>query len=106
MIIESHDDLTRAVQEVMERAPDPRLREIMVSLVEHLHGFIRDVGLTEAEFREACALIAELGPVRAAYQRLDDREVARLLQRGALAARTQAEQYQVQVREAVGLGAV
>ncbi len=59
-------------------------------------------------FKEAVAeaLIAELGPVRSAYQRLDDREVARLLQRGALDARTQAEKYQVEVRDAVGLGAV
>jgi catechol 1,2-dioxygenase len=37
------------------------LREIMLSLVKHLHGFVRDVRLTEAEFREACAMIAELG---------------------------------------------
>ena len=59
-------------------------------------------------FKEAVAeaLIAELGPIRSAYQRLDDREVARLLQRGALDARTQAEKYQVEVRNAVGLGAV
>jgi catechol 1,2-dioxygenase len=33
----------------------------MVSLVGHLHGFVRDVRLTEAEFREACAMLAELG---------------------------------------------
>jgi catechol 1,2-dioxygenase len=45
----------------MERTSDPRLREIMVSLVKHLHGFIRDVHLTEAEFREAAAIVAELG---------------------------------------------
>jgi tryptophanyl-tRNA synthetase len=59
-------------------------------------------------FKEAVAeaLIGELGPVRTAYQKLDDREVARLLQRGALDARTQAERYQSQVREAVGLGAL
>jgi catechol 1,2-dioxygenase len=37
------------------------LREIMVSLVKHLHGFVRDVRLTEAEFREAAAILAELG---------------------------------------------
>jgi tryptophanyl-tRNA synthetase len=59
-------------------------------------------------FKEAVAeaLNAELGPIRSAYERLDDREVARLLQRGALDARTQAEKYQVEVRNAVGLGAV
>jgi catechol 1,2-dioxygenase len=32
-----------------------------VSLVKHLHGFIRDIRLTEAEFRDACAILIELG---------------------------------------------
>src|SRR6202140_5969811 len=45
----------------MERTSDPRLREIMLSLVKHLHGFVRDVRLTEAEFREATAILSELG---------------------------------------------
>jgi catechol 1,2-dioxygenase len=33
----------------------------MLSLVKHLHGFVRDVRLTEAEFREAAAIVAALG---------------------------------------------
>src|SRR5271169_3525915 len=45
----------------MEQPPNPRLREIMVSLVKHLHRFIRDVRLTEAELREAAAILGELG---------------------------------------------
>ena len=45
----------------MEQTPDPRLREIMVSLVGHLHAFVRDVRLTEAEFRDAAAIINEMG---------------------------------------------
>ena len=53
--------MTAAVLEVMQRTSDPRLREIMVSLVEHLHGFIRDVGLTEEEFRAATELLNEIG---------------------------------------------
>jgi catechol 1,2-dioxygenase len=61
MIIERQQDVTVAATAVMERTSDPRLREIMVSLVKHLHGFIRDVRLTEAEFREAAAVVAELG---------------------------------------------
>jgi len=61
MIIERQQDVTVAAERVMERTSDPRLREIMVSLVKHLHGFIRDVRLTEAEFREAAAVIGELG---------------------------------------------
>ncbi|MBA2400513.1 MAG: catechol 1,2-dioxygenase [Bradyrhizobium sp.] len=61
MIISREQDVTIAASAVMERTSDPRLREIMVSLVKHLHGFVRDVRLTEAEFREAAAVIAELG---------------------------------------------
>jgi tryptophanyl-tRNA synthetase len=56
-------------------------------------------------FKEAVAeaVIAELAPIRAAYESLDDAEVARILQRGALDARTRAEGYQQEVRDAVGL---
>ena len=61
MIIERQQDVTVAAETVMQRTSDPRLREIMVSLVRHLHGFIRDVGLTEVEFREATAVLGELG---------------------------------------------
>jgi catechol 1,2-dioxygenase len=61
MIIGREQDVTDAATSVMERTSDPRQREIMVSLVGHLHGFVRDVRLTEAEFREACAMLAELG---------------------------------------------
>lgn len=52
------------------------------------------------------AIIAELAPVRARFSELDNAEVARLMQKGALDARTQAEGYQQQVRKAVGLDAV
>src|ERR1700681_3333362 len=33
----------------------------MISLVEHLHSFVRDVHLTETEFREAVGLLNEMG---------------------------------------------
>src|SRR5580704_13418514 len=61
MIIKSQQDVTVAALAAMERTPDPRLREILVSLVKHLHGFVRDTGLTEAEFREATAVLGEMG---------------------------------------------
>ena len=61
MIIERQQDVTVAATSAMERTPDPRLREILVSLVTHLHGFVRDVRLTEAELRDAAAVLAELG---------------------------------------------
>jgi catechol 1,2-dioxygenase len=61
MIIERHEDVTPAVLAVMRQTNDPRLREIMTSLVSHLHAFIRDVGLTEQEFQAATAILNEMG---------------------------------------------
>lgn len=45
----------------MERIEDARLRRILSSLVEHLHQFVRDVALTEEEFRQSAAIVARLG---------------------------------------------
>jgi len=61
MIIQRQQDVTDAVLAVMERTGDVRLRQIMVALIRHLHGFVRDVRLTEAEFREATAILNEMG---------------------------------------------
>lgn len=61
MRIRQQEDVTPAVLEVMARTENPRLREIMLSLVMHLHAFVRDVRLTEEEFREATAILSELG---------------------------------------------
>ena len=61
MIIKREQDVTAAALAVMEQTSDPRMRQIMISLVKHLHGFVRDVRLTEKEFRDATSVIAELG---------------------------------------------
>lgn len=61
MIIKHHIDLTTAVLREVERTPDLRLRRLLASAVEHLHGFVRDTELTEAEFRQLCAMIAKCG---------------------------------------------
>jgi hydroxyquinol 1,2-dioxygenase len=61
MIIDNQHDLTAAVLAELQRAADPRFREIMAAAVQHLHGFVRDAKLSEAEFHRACALIATLG---------------------------------------------
>jgi catechol 1,2-dioxygenase len=45
----------------MGRSTDPRLREIMISLVAHLHALVRDVRLTESEFRVATVILNEVG---------------------------------------------
>lgn len=61
MIINNEAEVTEAVLKVMEQTKDDRLREIMISLVKHLHGFIRDVRLTEPEFQMATKLLNEIG---------------------------------------------
>jgi catechol 1,2-dioxygenase len=61
MIIQRQEEVTDAVLEEMERTADPRLREIMFSLIHHLHAFVRDVHLTEDEFRAATAILNEMG---------------------------------------------
>jgi protocatechuate 3,4-dioxygenase beta subunit len=61
MIIENQAAVTDAVVEAFSRAEDPRLREILLALVRHLHGFVREVRLTEREFQEAARIIVALG---------------------------------------------
>ena len=58
MIIRSQSDVTKAVLSEVERATNPRFREIMGAAVRHLHDFAREVKLTEPEFQQACAYIA------------------------------------------------
>ena len=61
MIIRTLDDVTADALAAMESTEDPRLRDIMASLVKHLHAFVRDVRLTEPEFRQAAAILNEMG---------------------------------------------
>jgi hydroxyquinol 1,2-dioxygenase len=61
MIIDGPDSVTKAVLSEIERAPDPRFREIMSSLVRHLHAFVREVRLTEEEFQKAAHYVNWIG---------------------------------------------
>jgi len=61
MIIENQEQVTEAVLSELQRAKDPRFREVVSAAVRHLHDFAREVKLTEDEFRQACAFIASLG---------------------------------------------
>ncbi len=61
MIIESQSDVTQAVLAEMHRTPNERTREILSSLVGHLHAFVREVSLTEREFQAAIGLLNAIG---------------------------------------------
>jgi protocatechuate 3,4-dioxygenase beta subunit len=41
--------------------PDPRLRQLLTSLVQHLHAFVKDVELTEEEWGAAIAFLTRTG---------------------------------------------
>ncbi len=59
----SPDEITAAVVERFEACGDPRLREIMQSLARHLHGFAKEVGLTEAEWQVAIDTLTATGHI-------------------------------------------
>jgi protocatechuate 3,4-dioxygenase beta subunit len=61
MIIRSEDDVTAAVLAEMHRTPDTRTKELLASLVRHLHAFVRETRLTEREFQQAIGHLNAIG---------------------------------------------
>jgi catechol 1,2-dioxygenase len=61
MLIRRQEDVTDVVVDAFKNAADPRVREILIALVKHLHAFARDVHLTEEEFEKAVQLVVKLG---------------------------------------------
>ena len=59
--VTTEDDITNEVLKRFEGTPDPRLKQIMLSLVKHLHGFVKDVQLTEPEWFEAITFLTATG---------------------------------------------
>jgi len=55
------DTITQAVIARHAAAGDARVRELVTSLVQHLHAFARDVKLTEAERTAGLRLLADCG---------------------------------------------
>ena len=78
MIIQRQQDVTRVVMEAFKNTQPPRLREILISLVEHLHAFAREVHLTEEEFEKAVQYIVRLG------QKTDEKHNEVVLMSGSL----------------------
>ncbi len=59
----TQDNITQAVIARMADTPDPRLKEIMTSLVQHLHAFARDVKLTEEEWFQGIDFLTRVGHI-------------------------------------------
>jgi protocatechuate 3,4-dioxygenase beta subunit len=55
------DDLTRQVLGAVAGTPQPRLRELITSLVGHLHAFATETGLTAEEWRTAIDFLTATG---------------------------------------------
>lgn len=55
------DDITDIVIKAFSHTQDDRLREILTSLVKHLHAFGREVKLSEEEFTAAINAVTQLG---------------------------------------------
>lgn len=55
------DTITQAVLARLADTPDPRVREIVRSLVRHLHDFAREVRLTEAEWLQGIRFLTATG---------------------------------------------
>ena len=57
----NQETITEAVLARLANTPDPRLKEIMQSLVHHLHDFAREVQLTEAEWFQGIEFLTATG---------------------------------------------
>lgn len=57
----TEDDITAEVLRRLDRTKDARLRRIMLSLIQHLHHFVKDVELTEAEWATGIKFLTDTG---------------------------------------------
>ncbi len=119
LVLDGPDEIRRRIRRaVTDSGTDVRLdwehKPGISNLIEILSLFAgMSVPEIEAEYGDtgygrfkdvvADAVIEGLAPMRDRYRSLDDTEVRRLMQRGALDARTRAEGFQQSVRKRVGL---
>src|ERR1035438_2272405 len=55
------NSITQAVIGRLSDCDDPRFKRVMTSLISHLHGFVRDVKLTESEWLTAIQFLTDVG---------------------------------------------
>ena len=55
------DTITEAVLQTIADTTEPRLRQIMTSLIRHLHAFAREVELTPDEWMAAMEFLVRVG---------------------------------------------
>ena len=57
----AEDEITRTAMQRVEESAEGRMRDIMLSLTRHLHGFIREIEPTEEEWLAAIRFLTETG---------------------------------------------
>jgi len=57
----TEDNLTDVALARWKDIPDPRLRQVMQSLIKHVHGFVRDIEPTQAEWATAIDWLTRTG---------------------------------------------
>jgi hydroxyquinol 1,2-dioxygenase len=57
----TEDNLTDVVLQRWKDIPDPRLRQVMQSLIKHLHGFVREIEPTQPEWAAAIDWLTRTG---------------------------------------------
>ncbi len=57
----SEERSAQVVAASFSATPDPRLKRVLISLVQHLHAFVKDVELTEQEWAQAIAFLTATG---------------------------------------------
>ena len=57
----TEEQITQNVLNTMVNTPNARLKEVMTSLILHLHAFIREVGLTEEEWAMGIQFLTRTG---------------------------------------------
>jgi hydroxyquinol 1,2-dioxygenase len=57
----TEQNITALATDRYDVCPDPRLRKVLLSLVRHLHGFVRDVEPTEAEWMTGIDFLTRVG---------------------------------------------
>ena len=61
MRVIDENTITDAALEQMSSTPNPRMKEIMASLVRHLHDFTREIDLTPEEWLEGIRFLTAVG---------------------------------------------
>jgi hydroxyquinol 1,2-dioxygenase len=57
----NEQNLTDVVLDRWQNVPDPRLKQVMQSLIKHLHAFVRDIEPSEAEWATAIDFLTRVG---------------------------------------------